>query len=136
MLIDAGPLVALCNPDDDAHERCHAEVGAIRTPMLSCWPVVTEASYLLRANRGGTRRLLHLIRDGMVHLLPLGIQDLPGIERYLTTYADNGLQLADAALAHLADRGGHRAVFTLDRRDFAAIRLGDGSALTVIPEAA
>jgi uncharacterized protein len=50
-------------------------------------------------------------------------------------YQSAGLQLADAALAHLAEREGIRTVFTIDRRDFSIIRLKRNRVLTIIPEA-
>ena len=49
-------------------------------------------------------------------------------------YEDAGLQFADAALAHLAERENIRTVFTLDRRDFSIIRLKRNRTLTLLPE--
>jgi predicted nucleic acid-binding protein len=49
-------------------------------------------------------------------------------------YEDIGLQLADAALVHLAERENIRTVFTLDRRDFSIIRLKRNRPLRLIPE--
>ena len=45
-----------------------------------------------------------------------------------------GLQFADAALAHLAERENIRTVFTPDRRDFSIIRLKRNRTLTLLPE--
>jgi hypothetical protein len=49
-------------------------------------------------------------------------------------YRDARLQLADAALVHLAEREGIRTVFTLDRRDFSIVRLKRNRALKIVPE--
>ena len=49
-------------------------------------------------------------------------------------YEPSGLQFADAALAHLAERENIRSVFTTDRRDFSIIRLKRNRALKLLPE--
>ncbi|MGZ3384952.1 MAG: hypothetical protein ACXWNF_08545 [Isosphaeraceae bacterium] len=49
-------------------------------------------------------------------------------------YESAGLQLADAALAYLAERENIRTVFTIDRRDFSIIRLKRNRMLRIIPD--
>jgi predicted nucleic acid-binding protein len=44
-----------------------------------------------------------------------------------------GIQLADASLVYLANREGIETMFTLDRRDFGALRLARGKKLRLIP---
>lgn len=56
------------------------------------------------------------------------------IAAIMRRYQDAELQLADAALACLAERENIRTVFTLDRRDFSIIRLKRNRALRIIPE--
>lgn len=72
----------------------------------------------------------------MFVLLPLDEGDLQGIAAIMTRYEDAGLPLADAALAHLADREGIRTVFTLDRRDFSIIHLKQNRTLRPSPDLA
>jgi predicted nucleic acid-binding protein len=60
--------------------------------------------------------------------------DLPAIAAVMRRYEDAGLQLADAALTHLAEREGIRTVFTIDRRDFSIIRLKRNRTLRLIPD--
>ena len=59
---------------------------------------------------------------------------LAEIASIMRRYQDIGLQLADGALAYLADRENIRTVFTLDRRDFSIIRLKRNRLLRLIPE--
>jgi len=47
VLIDTGPLVAILRQDDHEHESCVRQLQDIRRPAFTCWPVLTEASYLL-----------------------------------------------------------------------------------------
>ncbi len=53
----------------------------------------------------------------------------------MTRYESLGLQLANAALLHLAHREGIRTIFTLDRRDFSVVRLKQNRLPRLIPEA-
>lgn len=135
VLIDAGPLVALLNVRDPQHDLCNRTVQRIDPPLLTCWPPLVEASYLLRADRRATERMMAMLQSDMIQLLTLGVDDLPGISGYLDRYADRGLQLADACLAHVAEREGLTTLFTLDRRDFAGLVLGDGRTLALLPDA-
>ena len=70
----------------------------------------------------------------MFALLPLDGDDLPAIAAIMRRYEISGLQFADAALAHLAERENIRTVFTTDRRDFSIIRLKRNRTLRLIPD--
>ena len=69
----------------------------------------------------------------MFELLPLEGDSLVEIAKIVRRYEDSGIQLADAALAYLADRESISTVFTLDRRDFSIIRLKRNRSLRLIP---
>jgi uncharacterized protein len=60
--------------------------------------------------------------------------NLADIAAIMRRYEDSGIQFADAALVHLAEREDIRTVFTLDRRDFSIIRLKRNRVLKLIPE--
>lgn len=134
VLIDTGPMVALFSVDDAQHERCAAALTDLKPPLLTCWPVVTEAAWLLRRRPGALHQLLESFHAGLFGLLTLEAGDLPAIAGLMRRYEDIGLQLADATLAHLAERENIRTVFTLDRRDFSIIRLRRNRALRLIPD--
>ena len=48
-----------------------AALKAFRPPLLTCWPVLTEAAWLLREEPGGARALGGLIQSGSVKLMDL-----------------------------------------------------------------
>jgi predicted nucleic acid-binding protein len=133
VLIDTGPIVALLMESDQYHEACLKQVRQIRGPLLTCWPVITEAAWLLRAYRDAVRRLLATFYGRPFQILPLGEEDLPAIASILAKYRNLEIQLADAALMHLADREGIDSIFTLDRRDFGVMRLAHGKRPHLIP---
>ena len=125
--------MAILSASDEHHEACAAQLQKIRLPLLTCWPVITEAAWLLRAYPRALRILLSSLNSRPFDLAPLGEADLPGITEVLTRYKDLRIQLADACLVHLAKREGIETIFTLDRRDFGVMRLTRGKKLHVIP---
>jgi predicted nucleic acid-binding protein len=134
ILLDTGPLVALLAASDSRHQLCVDTFATLTPPLLTCWPVLTEAAWLLRKQHRPLDRLAEAHAAGMFDLLPLDGADLAGIAAILRRYEDSGVQFADAALAHLAERENVRTVFTLDRRDFSILRLKRNRALRIIPE--
>jgi uncharacterized protein len=76
---------------------------------------------------------LSSFNGGPFELLSLNEADLSGIAAILAKYRNLGLQIADASLAHLANREEIETVFTLDRRDFGILRLARAKKFRLIP---
>jgi len=133
VLVDTGPIVAILLESDEHHEACGEQLRHIRAPLLTCWPVITEAAWLLRAYPQAIRKLLASFHGRPYELMALGETDLPGITAILGKYEALRIQLADASLVHLANREGIETMFTLDRRDFGVLRLAHGKKLRLIP---
>jgi hypothetical protein len=133
VLVDTGPIVAILSESDEHHRACVEQLRRIRGPLLTCWPVITEAACLLRAYPVAVGRLLSSLEGVPFKLVSLSEADLSGIAAILTKYKGLGIQLADALLVHLANREGIDTMFTLDRRDFDVLRLARGKKLRVIP---
>jgi predicted nucleic acid-binding protein len=134
VLLDTAPLVAIVNLHDSEHGRCVKTLSLIDGPLVTCWPVITEATWLLRHNPKAVRQLLAGPKLAAFTILELGDSDLPDIDRLFGQYADLSPQLADVALLHLAQREGLETVFTLDRRDFRVFRLQERRRLRLLPE--
>ncbi len=122
ILVDAGPLVALASTRDEHHARCVEQLRSIPPPLLTCWPVLTEAAWLLRAQPDSVDLLLASLREGLLAVLPMDASAAAPIANLLRKYRKVGVQLADAALVYLAGREQIDTIFTLDRRDFAVYR--------------
>jgi len=140
VLVDTGPLVALRRENDadqrenDAdHKICTETLKQLPTPLLTCWPVLTEAAYLLRSHPARVRELLAAVNGGFLRVLPLRSPDVVGINAILEQYEDQSFQLADAALMHLAQRENVSTIFTLDRKDFSVYRPASGKSLVILP---
>jgi len=133
VLVDTGPIVAILSRRDQYHRICVEALREMPGPLFTCWPVITEAAWLLRRSAAAVQQLLRSIDTGFLELLPLTSDDATAIAFILKKYGDFGMQLADAALVHLAMRDGLDTIFTLDRRDFSVYRLPRGRAFQILP---
>lgn len=134
VLLDTGPLVAILSRRDDYHAVCVEQLRQLSPPLLTCWPVLTEAAWLLRKEPLAIQRLFQGFETGLLKLLALDEAAAPWIAAFLHRYRELGAQLADACLVYLAEHEKIEAVFTLDRRDFSVYRLNDKRSLNILPE--
>jgi uncharacterized protein len=133
ILVDAGPLIALVDADDQHHEKCVAALKRFREPLCTVWPPLTEALYLLGALPVAQRAIWEMFARGAVQLLNLSSSDIPRIRDLMHKYADRRIDLADAALIAVAEREGTRKIFTIDRKDFAVYRLRGRVRPVIVP---
>lgn len=133
ILVDAGPLVALVDADDQHHATCVAALQSLREPLATAWPPLVEAMYLLSDQPDAQHAIWEMIERGALTLLPLDAGDIPRIRELMRKYANRPMDLADAALLRLAEREGLRKIFTIDRRDFSVYRLHNRIRLRLIP---
>jgi predicted nucleic acid-binding protein len=131
VLVDTGPIVALLRTTDHRHELCTSQARNLRRTMITCWPVLTEAAWLL----GSIRPLLQMVAKGKLVCLDLDLAASSWMDRAAEQYADLRPQLADLAIAYLAEREGIQHIFTLDRRDFLVYRRTSGEPFILLPEA-
>jgi predicted nucleic acid-binding protein len=124
ILVDTGPLVAILSHDDEYHDVCVNALRHMPSPLLSCWPVITEAAWLLRRSPRAVQQLLRSIADGFLQFPPLTAIECEDIGSLLKRYEDIHPQFADATLVYLANREKIDTIFTLDRRDFSIYRIG------------
>jgi predicted nucleic acid-binding protein len=133
ILVDTGPLVAIASGRDQHHRICVEQLRQLQPPLLTCWPVITEAAWLLRHHGSAVERLLRSFDVGLLRMLTLDDKAPSWLATFFARYRKMGAQIADGALVYLADREGIDAVFTLARRDFSVYRLGNGRSLRVLP---
>lgn len=132
VLADAGPLIALFDADEARHEDCVNAARALRGPLYTVWPAVTEAIHLLGFSRRAQDALLEWVESGGLKPLPLDGSDMPRARALMEKYADARLDFADAALIRVAEREGIRTVFTLDK-GFKVVRPAHARAFTLLP---
>jgi predicted nucleic acid-binding protein len=134
VLIDTGPLVATFRQRDKHHRACLEIERQLQVPQFTCWPVITEAVYLLSDSVLAVQNLLGKIVSGDLIILPITRDDVPAIAEVIATYSDQAVDFADACLVHLAERETITTIFTVDRRHFSVYRTASGKAFTLLPE--
>jgi hypothetical protein len=133
VLVDTGPLVAIMSGADQHHKTCVETLHDLPGPLFSCWPIITEAAWLLRGHAGAVPRLLGSISEGFLELLSIQSAEAAEIGKLMERYKNIRPQLADAALVYLAERDGFDTIFTLDRRDFSVYHATRKRAFRIIP---
>lgn len=134
ILVDTGPLVALFDKDDAHHTRCVEALKGIRRSLVTVWPVLTEATYLLSFSFLAQDSLWEFVERGGLQVVEVTTADIPRVRALMRKYHDRPMDLADATLVCIAEREGLRTIFTLDHADFSTYRLPHGKTFTLIPD--
>ena len=135
ILTDTGPLVALLSRTDTHHAACVAALRTLLPPMVTTWPVLTEAFCLLEdAGREAQEALVEMVVKGRIEVHD--VTDPARLLELLHKYADRPMDLADASLVLLAERLRLYRIFTLDRSDFHIYRAHGRRAFDLVPPAA
>ena len=132
VLVDTGPLVALMDRSDPDHGRCTQALRRLRDPLVTVWPVITEAMYLLGQVSWRAQDALWQALEA-IPTLALGDSDAQRMRALMAKYRDLPMDLADAAIVAVAERERIRSVFTLDARDFGLYRPARLSRFALIP---
>ncbi|HLG96432.1 MAG TPA: PIN domain-containing protein [Bryobacteraceae bacterium] len=133
VLVDTGPLLAILLDTEQHHAACVRYFLDSGARLATCWPVLTEAAWLLQNRPDIFANLLATVEKRGLEILPLSADDVPYIATLMRRYRNLRLQLADAALVHLANRERIDTIFTLDRRDFSIVRGAHGKRFTLVP---
>ncbi len=134
VLLDTGPLVALLARDDFRHRQCSEQLHSLVPPLLTSWPVITEAGWLLRGSEPAVQQMMTWVNAGIITILPMGDEAIPWIMTFLRKYRKLHAQVAGASLAYLAEREDIDTVFTLERRDFSIYRFGRNRRFRIVPD--
>ena len=128
IIVDSGYWLGLLDRRDAYYPACHAFLMQCREPLITTFPVLTEALHLLmrrEAVRLGLELLALLSKlqiQGHFSLYSLDNSHLPHLEKLMIQYSDLPMNLADASLVILAEYLGHGRIVSTDRRDFHTYR--------------
>ena len=123
----------MIHADDRHHASCRDALERIREPLVTVWPVITEAMYLLDFSAEAQDALWRLLERDAVKILSLDAGDVPRMRELMRKYRDLPMDLADAALVRAAERERISRVFTIDRRDFEVYRPRGIRRFTILP---
>lgn len=135
MIVDAGPLYAYVDADDQHHTACLDLLQTHPGPLLVPTLVVSEVAYLLATRLGAAAevRFLGDLASGVLTAAPPEPGDWLRIAELVAQYDDLPLGTVDASVVALAERIGETELATTDRRDFTAVRPAHTQAFTLLP---
>jgi uncharacterized protein len=128
IIVDSGYWLGLLDRRDAFHPVCREFLAQCREPLITTYPVLTEALHLLM-RREAVRLGLELLallsklqKQGYFSLFSMNDSHLPHLEKLMIQYADLPMDLADASLVLLAETLRHGRIVSTDRRDFHTYR--------------
>ena len=116
ILIDTGPLVALCDPRDSHHKTAAKQLTRLAAPIGTCEAVLMEACFHLP--RRIQRQRLRALLDALDILRMTGAEERDlwiDVLEWLTKYGDHDPDWADGCIAVLSGRDERVKVWTYDR---------------------
>ncbi len=122
-IADAGYLIAYWSDNDVHHDWARAL--DVKTPIITCDAVVTEAAYIT----GATELLLEMILDGDLEVRFDITEYGRDILRWLEKYHDLAPGYADACVVKLGEIYPSYDILTTDARHFRAYRTLSGKPL-------
>lgn len=121
--VDTGAFIALFDRSDSYHEIAKSCFASLREPLITTYPIITEACYLL--SHPEKCNLLRSLSAGAVEMFALETHHISRMVELIERYADLPMDFADALLVVLAEALGHGRIITVDRRDFGVYRWHD-----------
>jgi len=122
VIIDTGPLIALFDDSEPMNATCNETLQSLKEPLLTTWPVITEAFYLLGKWWKDQAELWDFILSGAVHIAEIPEDRHRRMKELMEKYADKPMDFADASLVVLSEMHKAKTIFTLDRGDFSVYR--------------
>ena len=121
VILDASPLVAYFDADEEHHAWCVRQFEALQPPLLTCEAALAEAVYLVESHGGDSAKLFEFLQNGVIEI-PFRLEnEIHAIVTLRRRYASVPMSLADACLLRLSETHSDTRVFTLDR-DFKIYR--------------
>lgn len=114
VILDAGPLVAFLNSQDDHHQWARKTLGTIAPPIATCEAVISETCFLMRRIRGGADAVLALVGRGILSLEFSLSSEVETVRKLMKKYATVPMSLADACLVRMTELAPRSVVMTLD----------------------
>ncbi|MEP2446690.1 MAG: PIN domain-containing protein [Balneola sp.] len=128
-LIDAGPIIALFDKDDQYHQQVMDFMKNFRGRLVSTWAVLTEVSYMLDFNKQTQLDFIDWVGEGGIELFNLEQWQLTKVREIMYRYSDLPADFADASLLATAEAKNIDSIISLDS-DFAVYKLNSGKSLS------
>lgn len=127
-ILDAGPLIAALNRQDEHHRWACEILERLGPPFYSCPEAMAEAA----AMTGQPAAIVEMIQSEEIILAFDLSEQTAGVLSLLKKYADRDMDLADACIVRMTELVRDCRVVTLDRLDFAVYRRNGRDLIPVI----
>lgn len=134
ILCDTGIIVSALDPHDNDHDLCLDILKTVSAPLMTTWPCLTEAMYLVGARAGnrGQEKLRQNIERGVFDMFsPTFAHALRACE-LMRRYEDIPMDFADASLVVAAEILDLTRILTFDAH-FYAYRINGKTPFVVTP---
>jgi predicted nucleic acid-binding protein len=132
-VVDAGPLYAAADTDDQDHAACRAALSRPDLRLVVPALAVAEATYFVGRRLGASAESNFLRGIGELDVEGPSSSDFARMAELVERYADFPLGGTDASVVALAERLDAPIIITLDRRHFTAIAPRHRDAFELIP---
>lgn len=120
-LVDAGPIIAFWNRRDRHHAWAVENFAALRPPVFTSEPVITEVCHFILSSGRSAEPLLKQIETGLFEI-PFQLPAHAGAIASLMNKYEGRMDLADATLVRLSELFDDCQVLTTDYADFSFYR--------------
>jgi len=132
-VVDAGPLYAAADADDQDHLACRAALAREDLRLVVPAMAVAEATYFVGRRLGAAAEAVFLRGLGELDVEGPSREDFARMAELVDEYADFPLGGTDASVIALAERRDASSIVTLDRRHFAAVAPRQREAFELLP---
>ena len=127
IIVDTGLFVALLSNRDRYHRSAQRVLASTSEPLITTYPVITEACHIIRRRVSPTAEQIFL--ENLVNkasdIFHLQDSHLKRITVLMKKYSDLPMDFADASLVVLAEHLQDGRILTVDQRDFSVYRWND-----------
>jgi uncharacterized protein len=132
-VVDAGPLYATADSDDQDHHRSRMVLARADLRLVVPALVVAEATYFVGQRLGATAESGFLRGIAELDVEAPSSEDFIRIAELVEQYSDFPLGGTDASVVALAERLDASTIVTLDRRHFSAVKPRHRDAFELLP---
>ena len=114
VIVDAGPLIAYLSKSEADHRWTTERFQELRGPLRTCDAALSEAFFLLRESRNGSRQLFALLeRRLVIPSFDLAVEHA-AVAELMQRYESVPMSLADACLVRMSELFSNSKILTLD----------------------
>ncbi len=132
-VVDAGPLYAAADADDQDHLACRKALSRADLRLVVPALVVAEATYFVGRRLGAAAESKFIGGVGKLDIEGPSREDFARMAELVEKYADFPLGGTDASVIALAERLHAPIILTLDHRHFAAVAPRHREAFQLLP---